>query len=277
MTGGQRSKRAASVARHLLKRGAAKLGGLSREDRGSVAILAGVVFPVVVGGMGLGVEAGYWYFTQRKLQHAADVSVHAAAIRKSQKDSLSQYGQVALRVAQEAGFNDSAGAIQVNSPPVEPSAFAGNPNAVQVILDESLPRLFTAIFTGDPLTLGARAVALVEQGATGCVLALSGNASSALKVSGSAKIELTACDVASNSVAPDAFNMQGGSMLTTGCVHTVGGASVTQNLTMSECDEVHEYAPKAHDPYGDVTEPEIQGVCENGNNFTPQGTLLWQR
>jgi hypothetical protein len=134
--------------------------------------------------------------------------------------------------------------------------------------------LFSSIFTGEPLTLTGHAVARILQGSTGCVLALSGTGP-ALRLSGSASIQLTACDVASNSVAPNSFNMQGGSLLTTGCVHTVGGASATQNLTMTDCDEVHEYAPKALDPYADVVEPVEQGTCEN-RNFNPNQTYNLQ-
>jgi Flp pilus assembly protein TadG len=271
MVGGKRPVRAASSVRHLLKRGAAKLGRLGRHDSGTVVVIAGIIFPVVVGGMGLGTEAGYWYFTQRKVQHAADVSAYAAAVRMSQGDNSSEYKKVALHVAEETGFKASAGTIEVNSPPQAPSAYAGQSDHIQVVLTETVPRLFTSIFVNEPLSLSGRAVASVEYGSSGCVLALSRHAARAVQVSGSADIQLAGCDVASNSRASDAFNMQGSARLTTGCVHSAGGVSATQNLVLTDeingegpCkDGPRDYGRSVADPYGDVEQPTVTGTCGN--------------
>ena len=43
---------------------------LFSDCHGSVAVVAALLFPVLIGGMGLGAEVGYWYVTQRRLQHA---------------------------------------------------------------------------------------------------------------------------------------------------------------------------------------------------------------
>jgi hypothetical protein len=272
MAGGNRPRRRASHTAHLLKHGAAKLGRVAREDGGAIAVVAGIVFPVVIGGMGLGSEAGYWYYTQRKLQHAADVSVYAAAVRKSQNDSTANVEKAALHIAEEAGFNKAAGSIEVNTPPKTPSENAGKADHIQVILTESVPRLFTSIFTGEPLTLSGHAVARIEtQGNPGCVLALSRTAPRAIQVSGSTSIALAGCDVASNSAAGDAINMQGSASLTTGCIHSAGGVSVTQNLTLTDelngegpCrDGPRQYVRATADPYHDVAQPTTTGGCKN--------------
>jgi Putative Flp pilus-assembly TadE/G-like len=46
---------------------------LQSDQSGAAAVVIAIVFPILVGGMGLGAETGYWYVTQRKLQHAVDV------------------------------------------------------------------------------------------------------------------------------------------------------------------------------------------------------------
>jgi Flp pilus assembly protein TadG len=282
MLGLRRRGKAAPDAKPLLRRGAAWLGRLGREDGGTVVILAGFLFPVVIGGMGLGAETGYWYWIQRKVQHAADVAVYAAAVRMGQGDSHSDYEKVALHVAEEAGYIGGTAGLQVNSPPQAPSAFAGQADHVEVVLTESPSRLITSMFIDEPVTLTGRAVASVQVGTTGCVLALSKTAPSAVSLSGSTNVQLQSCDVASNSVAENAFNMQGSAKLTTGCLHSSGGASVTTGLTLTDevngvgqCkDGPNEYAPAAADPYAGVPNPLVESVPCANNKFvvSPQET-----
>lgn len=74
----------------------------------------------MIGGMGLGAESGYWYLTQRKLQHAADVSAHAGAVRKRAGDDNAQIKAAAEHIAAASGVKK----IVVNNPSTS-GAFAG--------------------------------------------------------------------------------------------------------------------------------------------------------
>ena len=60
-----------------------------------------VAFPVLIGGIGLGAEAGYWYLRERALQHSADMSAYGAAVRLKKGDSDSILDKVALHIATE--------------------------------------------------------------------------------------------------------------------------------------------------------------------------------
>jgi Flp pilus assembly protein TadG len=80
---------------------------LRRDERGSVAILAAIVFPALIGGMGLGAEIGTWYVAERKLQHAADVAAYAAAVRLNGGEDIEKVKPVALNVAKQSGFQVS--------------------------------------------------------------------------------------------------------------------------------------------------------------------------
>jgi Flp pilus assembly protein TadG len=63
----------ASVA---VKRASTCLRNLCHDSNGATAVLVGLLLPVIIGGLGLGAETGYWYLLDRKLQHAVDVSAH---------------------------------------------------------------------------------------------------------------------------------------------------------------------------------------------------------
>jgi hypothetical protein len=240
---------------------------LREDNRGGTAVLAAIMFPAVIGGFGLGAEAGYWYYTQRKIQHAADVSAHAAGIRKRSGDDAATYEAVALDIATKAKFRDYMGVIEVNSPPVA-GTYAANGDAVEVILTENLPRLFTAIFANTTVPIRSRAVVLIEDGSVACILSLGPVESQGVSLGGNSSVNLEGCDVASNSLMPTAYDQGGGPSMTTGCIHTVGEANVgggTLDLTDPDCPQIDEYAPTVADPYADRAEPTISGNCSNFN------------
>lgn len=229
------------------------LRAFARDERGAVAVIAAVLFPFVVGGMGLGAETGYWHLKQRKLQHAADVAAHAAAIRKQAGDQSEKMEAAALTVATASGYLPSVGTLEV----APASGATASASRIAVVLTETHPRFFSSFFVDGPAVISARAVAEVTGGARACVLALSGSAPGAITVSGSTSVGLTDCSVASNSNAADAFNISGaGSSITTDCVYTVGEAVIGTALKMTKCSTPVEHAPKVADPYADVPEPE---------------------
>lgn len=248
------------------------------QECGAAAVLAALLFPVVIGGMGLGAETGYWYMTQRKLQHAADTSVHAAAVRKMQGGSAAEIDEAANTVARRTGYT---GADPVRATQPTSGAYVGNEHALEVILREERPRLFSAVVAGFfsdesdmTVRMSGRAVAAIESSddaGVACVLALSRSASGAVTFSGSNDTRLAGCEVASNSNASDAFLMSGSARLTTDCVNTVGGARPTSGL-IKQCEELREYGPAIPDPYAEVGEPEVVGPCE-GNNFHPNNPV----
>lgn len=114
-----------------------------RSQSGSVAVVATVAFPVLIGGMGLGAEVGYWYLTERKLQHAADVSAFGAAVRLSKGDEDETLEEIALNIAQQSGFDQASGNIEVHHPPVS-GPNAGKAEMVEVVLTENIDRAFSA-------------------------------------------------------------------------------------------------------------------------------------
>jgi hypothetical protein len=239
------------------------------HNGGATAVVAAILFPVVVGGLGLGAETGYWYLSQRKLQHIADVSAHAGAARLRANDTNEQIVAAARHVAYESGYRGTQELI------VNPNY--GDPDSmmVEVIASDEQPRLFSAVVAGffskDPattITMNARTVAMVDSnsGTVACVLALSPTAPRAVTMDGSGSVNLEGCDIASNSNAADALYAT--STVSTDCAYSVGGAQAP-GLTSKVCDKVKINQPLIRDPYADVVEPPKPGSCNNKNQGHP--------
>lgn len=241
-----------------------RLRDLYADTAGAAVVLMALMFPVVIGGMGLGAETGYWYMLQRDLQHAADVSAHAGGVRYRSGDAAAGMRAAALDVAVKGGFKQADGTFTLNSPPTS-GAYTGNIHAVEVILTKQVPRLFSAIFNNTPVDMRGRAVALVSLGSNACVLALAPSASGALSVAGSSTVNLVGCDAASNSIASDALTVSGSGSLSASCASTVGGAVVSANVTLADCEKVQQYGPVIPDPYRDVAQPTIPAACNSSS------------
>lgn len=241
------------------------------DRRGGSAILLAISFPVLIGGLALGAEAGYWFLVQRSVQQAADLAAHAAVVNKRAGGDEAQMRDAALRVAAGSGYDGASDTLSVHAPPLT-GAFAGDPDAVEVRVRRSQERYFTLIYAEAPVPIGARGVAALTGGASACLLALSETAPGAVSVSGSTQVTFDGCDIASNSAASDSFLMSGGAaVVSTGCVSAVGGAITTAGLTLTDCPSIIERAPPAADPYAGVAEPDLSGSCRSGNVGTPSG------
>ena len=260
-----------------------RLKAFLSDRRGGVIIYVALTMPVLVGGMGLGAESGYRYYNQRLLQHAADVAAHAGAVRKfKENNSNANVERAALNVATESGFMSDIGVLPVSHVPPTSGAFTGNASAVEVILTETRPRLFSAIFSEEEsVVIGARAVAAVTAtGSSGCILALSGTASPAVTVQGSPSVSLSGCSVAANSTASNAFSIPNSlnTPMLVECVYTVGGAYThSSSVLRTDCDSPVQNSPATQDPYYWVTEPAAASIpCQttynNGRVGTPNAT-----
>ena len=235
------------------------------ERRGHAAIITALAAPVLVGSAGLGVEAGYWFYKQRVAQMSADIAAYSGAVAaRSGGDSLNA---VVQEEAARHGYDASLGMLTINNPPT------GGPNqhsrAVEVRIDQTYPRLFSALFLNSDVTISVRAVALFQEPSPACILALEKFDSDAMTFTGDSDSSLNDCELMSNSIAPDALSVQGSASVTTTCANAVGGVNATAGLTLTDCSEPHENAPPAPDPYESLPAPTIPGGCENTNGGNP--------
>lgn len=245
-----------------------------RNTRGTIAVAAGIVLPVAVGFLGLGAEVSYWYFNQRKVQSATDAAAYAAAVQYRMGASQSAMETGGLDAATKSGFETGIGSSVFSAPPAS-GPFTGD-TAVEVVLTEQVPRLFTAVFVNGAVPMSSRAVARILPARPACILALDPSAPGAVTFTGSSDALLENCDVAANSLDPAAITISGGGQLETDCMATVGGVSVSgsSSLTMNECDAAAENTHVFDDPYAGVPDPSTSGPCAGQNTFSgPPGAV----
>ncbi|ASP35668.1 pilus assembly protein TadG-related protein [Labrenzia sp. VG12] len=238
----------------------------ARCQRGTIAVYTALLMPVAIGGFGLGAEASFWYFQQRKIQNAADVAAYAAATQLRLNRSEESLSDAALAAAVKTGYSTSLGNLTFSWPPGSGS-FAGDGNAVEIALTENHPRLFTSLFTSGTISLSGRAVAQLRQGFPTCILSLDQTSSGAITFTGSSDATLEGCNVHANSTSDQSVLVTGNGKVDTPCVSAVGEVSATSGLSMSECVAPIEYAEAIEDPFSDIPAPDTNIPCEPENVF----------
>ena len=86
------------------------LGRLHADNRGGVAVIMGLLFPVLLAGLGLGFEVSNWYLRTRSMQNAADAAAMAAAT-----NAEDNYNIEAAAVASNYGFVDGANQVSITA------------------------------------------------------------------------------------------------------------------------------------------------------------------
>lgn len=241
------------------------------DRRGLTAVTFALSLPIIVGGAGLGVEVGYWFLEERRLQTAADLAANAGAVVLRSGASHSTVVGTATEEATKNGY--VPGTIAVNTPPTT------GPNrherAVEVILERELDRYFTGLFDDAPVTVRVRAVAAYENEQQACILALDTWANDAVIFIGNPTATFNGCVVMSNSLADDSITIAGSADVTAPCIVSAGGTAVSADLTLTSCAAPMEEMPQAQDPYADLAEPSTSGPCASvpGGNPNEPKTL----
>ena len=221
-----------------------------------MAVVAAVTMPIVVGGFGLGAEVGYWYFNQRKVQSAADMAAYAGAVTLRSDKPSSQIEAAAAEAAEETGYVGSRGTIDTATPPAT-GGFVGDAAAVEVTVQENLPRMFTALFADGPVEVSGRAVARITEGQQTCVLALDKHASGAVTFIGSTSAILYRLQCALQFARRRFGSRHRSATVQTPCMSAAGTVSVDEGLTLGECVAPYEHADQADDPYADLAVPAL--------------------
>jgi Flp pilus assembly protein TadG len=184
-----------------------------RCSAGSVAVSTALVMSVLFGSIGVGVEVSHWYQLRRSMQGAADTAAVSAAwaLPAGGPCGATCINQ-AKAVAAMNGWQDGVNGVSVDviSPPVSPSRFAGNANAVEVKITQQQSLMFSRILTvvapnatiAAP-NVGAFGVALIgtttattSTNGTDCVLTLA-NAANAILVRGNGDLRAN-CGIAAD-------------------------------------------------------------------------------
>ncbi|MBZ9605524.1 pilus assembly protein TadG-related protein [Phyllobacterium chamaecytisi] len=240
-------------------------------EEGNVAIIFALCLPLVIGGAGLGVETSYWFYSDLKLQAAADASAYAGALEKALGSGKPAIVAAATSSATSNYFETSTGEIEVFTPP------STGPNttkrAVEVILHQRLGRFFTSIYSQTPVVAQARAVALISEASKACILALDPSASNAALFSGSSDVKLKGCSVMANSIDANAIKVQGSAKLQVDCLISAGGVDLGNGAVKTSCAAPITKASIASDPFADIPAPQVSTTCQDAKtNALKPGT-----
>ncbi len=276
----QRRRRIAQI---LTCRTLARLAG---DTSGATAIIIGLTSMVLLGFSALGTEVGYWYFTHRNLQNAADsaaMSAVAALENIANPDTAhrTQATAEAKATAARYGFVDTQGgvAVAVNIPPTA-GAYTADPNAVEVVITEPQTLFLTAAIKigGQPLfaanpTQRVRAVANPGTNGNGCVVTLDRAAVVDLFANGNTQLNLTGCDLYINSDAAAALDQVGTGSITARAAFVTGGITSSGQAALTTTAGSYTGTAPINDPYANLVPPYTSpgGSCTNDPARTISG------
>jgi Flp pilus assembly protein TadG len=247
--------------RKLLLRLEFVVAAFIRDKSGSYLIAAAVAMPVLTGIVGLGTEAALWYQKHRTAQSAADSSALTAATALYRDGGSTNLTQQANSVAASYGLaaGTNGATVTVNQPP-KSGPNISTPRAVEVIISQPQTPLFSAIWSSQPVTISARAVAK-GSGGKGCVLALDPTAGGSATVQGTAQVTLNGCALLDNSSHASAVTVGGSGHISAQSVSVVGGISGSSGITVTE--GMYTGQSPADDPYATTEYPPFSGCKEH--------------
>ena len=231
-----------------------KIGHFKRETGGNIAIMFGLLAPVLIGGMGLAMETAYWYVDQRGMQNAADAAALAAAT-----DGTSNYQTIVNAVAAQYGYVDGSNGATVSSTNTAtcPGTAKNNCYQVSITYKQVLYLLPVVGYSGNATIGNASRAQLLSAAATAiqgttprdyCILALN-TIGTALLSNGGPKANLSGCSTMSDSSA----NCNG---------HDLGADYGDAHITDSGCGVVQtSNVPVVPDPYSGLASNIPANTC----------------
>ncbi|MBL4691757.1 MAG: pilus assembly protein [Magnetovibrio sp.] len=239
------------------------------NDRASIAVMFALMLPVILGVVGLGVEAGMWFKDRRELQTIADAAVISAAIENSYGASNAEYTSAATVEANLNGFNAATDSFTSVGTPLT-GAYLGNSDYIEVVLNRNLTTIISQVFYSFDPTTTARAVATTTGDKEACVLALSTTARPGVKMSSNSTVNMTDCGVVSNSTQ-SAYSVQvcNNCNLATDCVWAAGGIDDgLSSITSTDCSQPISNANPVLDPYASLDVPASFGICDSATSMS---------
>ena len=219
---------------------------LLQNRRGSVAFATVVALVPLIGFLALGAEAGSWYVTKQHAQNAADAAAYSGGLTLA----CSNAGGTGCNLTQDyiyrgkqfAAQNAFCNAGDTGYPGTTcPTLSAGTTQSVAIdqpasdrvraIVSQTQPAYLAALLGLSAVTIGASAVAVVEQPKNLCMLGLN-STGTALTIGGSSAITGNGCGLMSDgsvkyNSTPN-FSGSGWSVsATSGCIASAGHCAIS--------------------------------------------------
>ncbi len=180
----------------LASTGAPRLLSRFAADRsGGVAVMAGLLMPVMIGMAALATEYGSALNTQTEHQRVSDLASYAGAVAYGATRSEPAMRASARRVAALHGIAPADVSVELTDSPRTPGM-----RAVQARIATPRPLLLAGLLGAGDLTIAASALTEIGEAAAapiGCVMALDPNGTG-ITLSGGTALNAPSCTVASN-------------------------------------------------------------------------------
>src|SRR5215510_9771455 len=232
------------------------------DQRGGIAVMMGLLLPVLLATLGLGFEISNWYMKKRAMQNAADAAAIAAA-----SNAEENYNIEAAAVAAHYGFVDGTDNVTVTASNDATCPEGINPPCYGVTISSVVPLFLSQFvgYTGDTtvngapeklLTSASVAIQSTKQQPL-CLLTLS-QSGQGIRTNGAPNSNFDGCSVMSNSAA------------------TCNGSNLNANYglaagTNSGCGNKQKSdIPIVPDPYAALAINIPANTCGTGANAYPQ-------
>ena len=186
---------------------------LRAARQGSVALTTGLMAPVMVMALAVGIEVASWSVANVELQRIADVSAWAGAQQYLATSNARSAAQTAVNLAElnlvsgtsTQTWNSGSSTLTDNliTAQIISGVRVATDTAVQVVVQRVVPKSFSLIFPGALTTVTISATAIAEiisnTSPQPCLLALeSGGGVTDVTLNGSANVTSTGCSIVSN-------------------------------------------------------------------------------
>lgn len=242
------------------------------DQRGSVMTLSALMFPVVIGLAGVGLDVSSWMMTKRDLQTAADAAAIAGAweIANGYDDEAES---VAIKEAQANGYDpDLDGSLDF-----EVTVNEEGQTVVSATIQQRANIFFSSMFLEtDVYTATAASSVVIEPTGGFCILALDEEQDASFSAVGTVSIDATECGIAVNSDSDTAMDLTGVVSLDIGDLSIVGDYEIGSNVTL-QYNDLNLGVSRFRDPYSDL-EVEEHDSCSaadirRGNSYSRSVTL----
>jgi Flp pilus assembly protein TadG len=235
------------------------LARLKHDRSGSVAVIFGIVLPVVICATAAAIDYGLLVHRRGQLQNAADAGALAAARELSLARPNSD-GVAALARSIIVSSVPNPNGLTVDSRVVGP--------AVEVAVRETTIRMFGSVLGGSTSDLVVRATARVAATRL-CMLALETEKGAAIDLHANARLTAQECSVYSNSKDKKGIVAADSSMVDAETVCSAGGIDGKGRFVRPPITD----CPQIADPLADRPQPTV-GACEHNKTEVKAGSQI---
>ncbi|MDH5722030.1 MAG: pilus assembly protein TadG-related protein [Alphaproteobacteria bacterium] len=242
---------------------------LFKKKEGSVMPFVALTFPVVLGMVGLGVDASYWMAQRIDLQKAADAAVISAGWEMAQSTEIYMEDS-ALREAIRNGYDVSAnGNLTLTE-----LGTTTDGTIISLILAQDATTYFSRAIMSNPVRIQVEAQALVtDVDGLFCVLALEQFDTATIDTFGSVNFSMPDCGIAVNSIHDEALTISGNASVVVDNVRISGGYSIDGGSANFQYGSLKTDQSRLEDPYEDLEVPAYSG-CDQTNYSTAADTVF---